>query len=423
MGVLYRPMGFAVDIALYLVFMRRFFHKKPAITPLWVFTLGLLVSYTVYRLGFGYNEATSTVWHDICIVMAEAVLCWAVNRTVFCLPPKVSMVESLSFVITVHVGRKVFFHVLTPLLPPQQILVQMEVQILIAALKIALVWLVTPRPEDVREDGIKELELFLLVFALYNCFLMDFLNGQFQPFGWSWNIDLVCYVTALLCVFIVRHTLADHCELQRITQISQLQQRQYEHLQQRQSSEQELRRMCHDLKHQLTALRQDPKNADKLLSHLEDTLAQYRTLVFADSPILNMLLREKVEAAQKEGIRVEVQARIPLCETLSDMDLCVIFGNALDNAVEAVRRAGDAAPRTVRVSCLSEPGFWVVRFQNPYQGELTLRNGLPRSTKADPASHGIGLRSIRTCVEQHGGTVLISAEEQVFSLSVMIPLP
>lgn len=420
-GVLYRPLGFAVDILLYLVFMRRFFRKRPEATPQWAATLLLLALYAVYRLGFGYNEAASTVWHDIAIVMAEAVLCWMMNRNMFCLARRVSLAESLIFVITVHVGRKVFFHVLAPLFPPQQALAQLEVQLLVAALKVALVWLVTPRPEDVREDGVKELELFLLVFALYNCFLMDFLNDQFKPFGWSWNIDLVCYLTALLCAFVVRHTLADHCELQRITQINQLHQRQYEHLRQRQSSEQEIRRMCHDLKHQLMALRQDPENAEKMLSQVESTLEQHRRMTYADNPILDMLLREKAEAAQQEGIGIEVQMRIPPCAPLSDIDLCVIFGNALDNAVEAVRRLGDGAPRTVRVSCMSEPGFWMVRFQNPYQGTLALKDGLPRSTKADSANHGIGLRSIRTCVEQHGGTVQLAAEGQVFSLSVMVP--
>ncbi len=422
MEVLYRPLGFAVDILLYLVFMRRFFHKRPELTAQWAATLALLALYAVYRLGFGYNEAMSTVWHDIFIVLTEAMLCWMLNRSAFCLPPRVSLVESLIFVIAVHVGRKVFFHVLTPLFPPQQVLAQLEIQLLVAALKIALVWLVTPKPEDVREDGVKVLELFLLVFALYTCFLMDFLNGQFEPFGWSWSIDLACYVTAVLCAFVVRHTLADHCELQRVTQIDQLRQRQYEHLQQRQSSEQEIRRMCHDLKHQLTALRQDPENAETMLSQVESTLDQYRRMVYADNPILNTLLQEKAEAAQQEGITIEVQMRIPPCEALRDIDLCVIFGNALDNAVEAVRRAGEIGERTVRVSCMSEPGFWMVRFRNPYRGTLVLKDGMPRSTKTDYASHGIGLRSIRTCVEQHGGTVQLTAENQEFSLSVMVPV-
>lgn len=423
MAALYRPLGFAVDIVLYIVFMRRFFARRPAAGPQWAAALALLAGYAVYRLCFGYNEASSTIWHDILIVALETVLCWLLDRTVFCLPPKVSLAESLIFVITVHVGRKVFFHVLAPLFPPQQVLAQLEVQLLVAALKIALVCLVTPRPEDVREDGVKGLEIFLLVFALYSCFLMDFLNDQFEPFGWSWNIDLICYVTALLCAVVVRHTIADHCELQRVNRINELRQRQYEHLRQRQSSEQEIRRMCHDLKHQLLALQQDPQNAEKMLSEVESTLEQYRRMAYADNPILNTLLKEKVEAAQKEGIAIEVQMRIPPCEALSDIDLCVIFGNALDNAVEAVRQAGEAGPRTVKLSCLSEPGFWVVRFQNPYQGVLTLRDGLPRSTKADSANHGIGLRSIRTCAEKYGGTVLLAAENQVFSLSVMVPLP
>jgi sensor histidine kinase regulating citrate/malate metabolism len=271
------------------------------------------------------------------------------------------------------------------------------------------------------ESGVKELELFLLVFALYSCFLMDFLNNQFRAFGWSWNIDLICYVTALLCAFVVRHTLADHCELQRISQMNQLRQRQYELLCQRQSSEQEIRRMCHDLKHQLLALRQDPAQADEMLQRVQSTLEQYQKVVYADNSILNTLLQEKAEAARCAGIDIQMQMRIPPCEVLDDMDLCMIFGNALDNALEAVRRIEEPGHRFVSISSVSEPGFWMVRFQNPYQGELTLRGGLPCSSKKDKANHGIGLRSVRTCVEQHGGTMLLSTEDNCFSLSIMIP--
>lgn len=422
MELFYRCLGFAADVTLYVVFMRNFPAAQLRRSVPLAGTLALLAGYTVYRLGFGYGVIASTR-HDLILVAAEILLCCALARTVYELPPKLSLAEGLIFVIAVQVGRKVFFHVLTPLLPEEQPLAYLESQLVVILLKLALVRLVQPQRRDISEDSVHGLDLFLLLFALYPCFLMSFLNVDLEVFGWSWNVNLICYFTALLCAFIVKHSIADHCELRRVTRMGQLRQREYERLQQSQASEQEIRRMYHDLKHQLLALRQDPHRAEALLTEVESQLDHYRREVYADTPILNALLREKRDSARQENITIDVQARIPPCAALTELELCVVFGNALDNALEAVRRLDEPALRRVRINCLSEPGFWVVLFENPYQGALDLRSGLPVSTKRDAANHGIGLRSIRRCAEEHGGTIALSTAGQIFTLSVMIPLP
>lgn len=299
-----------------------------------------------------------------------------------------------------------------------QPLAYLETQLIMIALKAALTGLVMPQRRDVSEAAVRRMDLFLLLFALYPCFLMSFLNVQMEVFGWSWNVNLICYVTALLCAFIVKHTIADHCEMQRVACMDQMRQRQYERLLQNRSSEQEIRRMCHDLKHQLPALQQDPRNAGSMLSQVENELNRLQKAVYADNPILNSLLQEKVESARNEQICIDIQARIPPCEALSDLELCLVFGNAL----EAVRRAETPQDRYIRVNCLSEQGFWAVLFENPYQGALSLHAGLPATTKPDPVNHGIGLRSIRSCAESHGDTLTLSTAGQRFALTVMIPL-
>lgn len=420
--LVYRSIGFLVDVLLYLIFMRNFRPRWPESRKRSLCIAAVYVPYMIYRLAFGYNAQAATVLHNVVIVAVETLIYWIINRWIYGLSLKVSLVESLIFVIAVHAGRKVFFHLVTPLFPGEQMAARIEQQLLVGILKIGVICIVTPSPDSVEEKAVKDLELFLLVFALYACFLMDYLYGQDAAAGWRWNLELTIYFVAVLCGFMVKHSMADHCELLRVTRLEQLRNRQYEHLRERLSGEQEIRRMCHDLKHQLLALRQDPECTAEMLQKVEQELLQHAGVTYADDPILNALLQEKIEAAKAEGVEIRVEMRVPKCTGLSDVELCILFGNALDNAVEGIRRAKGRVEPVVRIGCMSEPGFWAVCFRNPYWGKLETRNGLPRSTKANVAKHGIGLRSIRSCAEKHGGSIAIAMEQNTFALSVFIPV-
>lgn len=75
------------------------------------------------------------------------------------------------------------------------------------------------------------------------------------------------------------------------------------------------------------------------------------------------------------------------------------FGNALDNAIEAVSRLEDPQQRVISVKAIYQKKILVIQFQNYYQGDLEFRNGIPRTTKQNKQDHGYGMKSIRYTVE------------------------
>lgn len=65
----------------------------------------------------------------------------------------------------------------------------------------------------------------------------------------------------------------------------------------------------------------------------------------------------------------------------------------------------------------------MIEVGNAYEGEITFRKGIPRTTKGDEQYHGYGTRSIRATVERYGGYVSFLAKDQWFEMKAMIPVP
>ena len=104
------------------------------------------------------------------------------------------------------------------------------------------------------------------------------------------------------------------------------------------------------------------------------------------------------------------------------MDICSIFGNALDNAIECEKKISDPEKRLIHVSAFTQKNFLIIRFENYYEGSLTFREQLPVTTKKEPEFHGYGLKSLRYTVRKYGGEVDVSTQDNWFHLKILIPL-
>ena len=103
-------------------------------------------------------------------------------------------------------------------------------------------------------------------------------------------------------------------------------------------------------------------------------------------------------------------------------ELYALLGNALDNAIEAVRGVPEDAGRSIEVSISQKGAMALIHVENSFAGALEFEDGLPQSTKGDPLNHGYGMRSMRMTVERYGGTLSAGTHERTFFLNMLIPL-
>ena len=181
----------------------------------------------------------------------------------------------------------------------------------------------------------------------------------------------------------------------------------------------------HDLKHKIAVLKseEDPQKRMEYLNHMEEEIKQYELQNKTGNKVLDTILTGKSMYCNKHGITLTCVADGNLLSFVDVMDICSIFGNALDNAVESVLKIPDKDKRLIHVTVSRQKEFLLIRFENYFEQDLQIDRGNLVSTKSDKDFHGYGIKSIRYTVEKYHGAVNIKADNNWFDMKILIPIP
>lgn len=184
----------------------------------------------------------------------------------------------------------------------------------------------------------------------------------------------------------------------------------------------------HDLKHQIAAIRaeSDAGKREGYLKEMETGLGLYEAQNRTGNSVLDTILTGKSMYCVQHNINFTCVADGSLLNFMNVMDICAVFGNALDNAIESAEKVEDIAKRIIRAAVYQENQFVIIRFENYYESEFcTEKMGgikIPQTTKKEKEYHGFGIKSIRSSAEKYGGTMTILTEDHWFYLRLLIPL-
>ena len=159
---------------------------------------------------------------------------------------------------------------------------------------------------------------------------------------------------------------------------------------------------------------------DSYLDSLADDLTTVDTVIKTGNVMADAILNSKLSVAEKLNIRINVKANIPNNIPLSDVELCAVLGNLLDNAVEACAKLPES-DRFMRIyiGCLKNQLYMSV--QNS-AGDVKKIAGRYLSTKQSEGDHGYGIFRIDRVAKKYGGYVNRQNEEGVFATEIMMPL-
>ena len=225
---------------------------------------------------------------------------------------------------------------------------------------------------------------------------------------------LLTSLVLLLAILI----LADHERLEQAGRLAGLREVYYQGLRQQET---QVRRLRHDLRNHLTAVRGlleqgDEQGAIRYLDQMTNSPALRGTRRLCENEAANAVLTAKAEAMEREGVAADFAVSLPRDLPVADMDLCALLGNALDNALEGTRDAGE---RRITVRCKADKGLFMLRVENTLGGEV--KPDLA-TTKADKAAHGFGIPGMREIAERYGGTLDAGPREGRFELVVCLPV-
>lgn len=178
----------------------------------------------------------------------------------------------------------------------------------------------------------------------------------------------------------------------------------------------------HDMKHQIMILStmSDEDKRKARLCDMESRIAAYDAVVRTGNEILDTVLTEKKLICQSNRIAMSCIADGKQLAFMDELDLYTLFGNALDNAIEANKKISDEKKRWISVQIQNKKGILLVEIVNPYEGNLTYDNNhLPRTSKQDVQNHGFGTKSIKNMIEYYGGQMIIKTEQNKYLLRMI----
>ena len=210
-------------------------------------------------------------------------------------------------------------------------------------------------------------------------------------------------------------------ELKDKMQIAQLQQ-QFAYYQEKLKDEEKVRSVYHDMKNHLLVLQRQinsPETAE-MVEKLQSQVAMYEDYEHTGNDILDIILKEKSETAREKHIALSVTADLNGVDFIEPLDVSTIFGNGLDNAIEASEKLPEEQ-RAILVKAGRVQNFFSVLIENSclQNREYTKQ----RTTKSDDFLHGFGISNMRKAAEKYDGQLTIKCENEKFTLKILIPIP
>ena len=174
----------------------------------------------------------------------------------------------------------------------------------------------------------------------------------------------------------------------------------------------------HDLKHQIREIGSSGSVNSSTLKEMEEIISIYDSTVKTGNKAVDVILTEKSLLCNKADIKLTCVVDGKQFSFMSESDIYSLFGNILDNAIEAANCL-EKDRRVIGVTAKRTHDFLTVNAHNYYDGNLVFADGLPVTTKKDKLYHGFGMKSVRMICEKYGGNLSVGCKDGIFTLKIL----
>ncbi|OPJ62940.1 hypothetical protein CLORY_15640 [Clostridium oryzae] len=234
-------------------------------------------------------------------------------------------------------------------------------------------------------------------------------------------LSLICLVFTV----IILNKLAEEGELKnRQALLAQHFNMQSDHYRYLQLQYEKTRAFKHDINNHLICIKNlmaegDMNDAKKYLEKMTHALDKLNVKVNTGNPFADAVISEKCNNMLEKNIEFSCNLNLSESINIDPLDLCVILGNALDNAIEACSKiTDDKIKKYIYLKSTMSKSFIVFEAENSMQGYI--KNRSIHTDKKDSSSHGFGLLNIKGVAEKYSGGVYTKNSVNKFSLNIML---
>lgn len=155
--------------------------------------------------------------------------------------------------------------------------------------------------------------------------------------------------------------------------------------------------------------------AEEYINNLSKSAIIERPILETGNHILDAIINDKMMLANKSGIDIKVNG--VFTDQFNAVDLCIIFSNLLDNAIEASLKVPDTS--TITIDMKIQQGYQYIAICNSCVFE---NNQQLKTTKPDKEHHGFGLYNVKSAVERHNGELITTQKNESFLVEATLKI-
>ncbi|HFL3154639.1 TPA: sensor histidine kinase [Clostridioides difficile] len=187
-----------------------------------------------------------------------------------------------------------------------------------------------------------------------------------------------------------------------------------------------IRKLYHDMNNHIICIQNVyGKNefADKYIKDINKQIKECNTIFNTQNMILDVILSDKKSICDMNNIYFLVDINFLECNFIEMPDICSIFSNIIDNAIEACIKIKDTSiQKKIKLRGTVINRLFVIKCESTKINEVVLKNNKVITSKKDSFLHGIGISSVKSSVEKYNGNVEIYSDKNKFTITIYIPL-
>lgn len=179
---------------------------------------------------------------------------------------------------------------------------------------------------------------------------------------------------------------------------------------------------CHDLKHLLTMMK-ERNSTDEFIGEVTNALSVFDAMKTTGNHALDVILTEKSLICKQKEIKLTCMADGKQLAFMQTTDLYSIFGNLLNNSIEAALKVTNPEKRIIALIVDKANGFVRIHIENFFCGKIQYMDGMPQTSKPNSEYHGYGLKSIKYMLDHYHGNISFEVMDDIFCVNIIIPIP
>lgn len=269
--------------------------------------------------------------------------------------------------------------------------------------------------------------LALATFLVDVCVYVIYIHSTRSSDGYYAIFAAVLMNVITIILFKVYEQLTDKAELEMRTMIYQQQAEIYKRqIWEREHTVQEFRRLRHDMKNHLLLAQEflDECKYKEVSQYIKKLISNEgispQFISKSGNAIVDGLINYKASYIDNMNIDFRVEIEMPRDISIPDVNLCIILGNLLDNAIEGVERV-ETGTRNIHLAIKYKKKSLFMSITNSYNKDIVNEKNSIFTSSKPTANHGLGLPSVERAVEECGGSMVITQEGNLFKVTVVLP--